>query len=167
MTDIDAALSILRYLTDQPACAVIKHNNPCGVARAGSIEEAFRKALEADMVAAFGGAVVLDRPCDLPTAEAVMGGYVEVVAAPSFEEGTLEVLEKRKNLRVVEVPNIGRLSEYRDLRFIELKSLMDGGLVVQTSFVARPRSAEDLVLAETKKGDGVVRCSREPTAAEM
>lgn len=167
MTDIDAATLILRYLTERPACAIMKHNNPCGVALGGTIEEAFRRALAADVVAAFGGAVVLGRPCDRETAQAIMGGYVEVVAAPSYEEGAIEVLEKRKNLRVVEVPRLGNLAEYRDLRFIELKSLMDGGLVLQTSFVARPRSAADLAIAETKRGAETVRVKREPTPAEL
>jgi len=167
MTDIDAALLVLRYLTERPACAIIKHNNPCGVAQGASIEEAFTRALEADMVAAFGGAVVLGRPCDRSTAEAIGRGFVEVVAAPSYEPGAVEILEQRKSLRVVEVPGMARLAEFRDLRFVELKSLMDGGLVVQTSFVARPRTGRDLALAEARRGSETVRIARPPTDAEI
>jgi phosphoribosylaminoimidazolecarboxamide formyltransferase/IMP cyclohydrolase len=167
MTDIDAALLILRYLTDEPACAIIKHNNPCGVAQHESLSTAFDRALAADRIAAFGGAVVLGRPCDRETAELVAQGYVEVVAASSYEEGAVEILAQRKNLRIVEIPRMDRLAEFADRRFLELKSLLDGGVVVQTSYRCLPRQASDLMLAEAKKGGDKVRISREPTADEI
>ena len=97
----------------------------------------------------------------------VGAGYVEVVAAPSYEQGAVETLERRKNLRIVEVPGIGRLEEHRDWRFVEVKSLMDGGLVLQTSFVARPRSPSDLAPAEASRGGETVRVRRDPTPEEL
>jgi phosphoribosylaminoimidazolecarboxamide formyltransferase/IMP cyclohydrolase len=163
MTDVDAALLILRYLTDQPACAIMKHNNPCGVAQAGTISEAFSKALAADSVAAFGGAVVLGRACDRETAELVSNSYVEVVVAPCYEEGAVEILSGRKNLRIMEVPMMHRLAEFADLQFLELKSLLDGGVAAQTSFVCKPRTPKDLYLAEAKG----VKINRQPTEAEL
>jgi phosphoribosylaminoimidazolecarboxamide formyltransferase / IMP cyclohydrolase len=167
MTDVDAALLILRYLADRPACAIIKHNNPCGVAQAETLSAAFARALAADRIAAFGGAVVLTQPCDRETAELIAGGYVEVVAASSYEAGAVELLAERKNLRIVEIPRIDRLADYADLRFLELKSLLDGGVVVQTSFTAKPRGPEDLQLAEAKRGRETIAIARKPTAKEF
>jgi phosphoribosylaminoimidazolecarboxamide formyltransferase / IMP cyclohydrolase len=167
LTDVDAALLILRYLTDRPACAIIKHNNPCGVAQADSLAEALSRAYTADRIAAFGGAVVLGRPCDAATAEQIAGAYFEVVAAPAYEAGTVETLAARKNLRIMELPRMDRLAAFADLRFLELKSLLDGGVVVQTSFSCLPRAAGDLTLAEAKQGGEVVRIQRQPTPAEL
>ena len=167
LTDVDAALLILRYLTDRPACAVMKHNNPCGVAQAETLCDAFTRALAADRIAAFGGAVVLDRACDLDTAKAIAGGYVEVVAAPSYEEGSVATLSERKNLRIVEIPRIDKLERFADVRFLELKSLLDGGVVVQTSFACQPRGPEDLQIAEAKRAGETVRIARTPTDEEM
>ena len=166
LTDVDAALLILRYLTAQPACAVIKHNNPCGVAQAETLTEAFDRALAADRVAAFGGAVVLNRPCDIDTARAISEGYVEVVGASSYEPGAVETLSARKNLRIIELPRLDRVADYADLRFLELKSLLDGGVVVQTSFACLPHSVEDLQLAETTRGGETIRIARKPSAHE-
>ena len=168
MTDIDAALLILRYLADDPACAIMKHNNPCGVSQAGHLDQAFSNALDADRVAAFGGAVVLGRPCDCSTAELVSNCYVEVVAASSYEEGAVEILSRRKNLRIIEIPRMDRLSDFQDRRFLEIKSLLDGGLIVQPSFVCLPSTLEDLKLAEAKRKDGtLVKIERKPTEAEL
>lgn len=167
LTDVDAALLILRYLTDHPACAIIKHNNPCGVAQDETLANAFTKALAADLVAAFGGAVVLNRPCDRETAELISGCYVEVVTAPSYEEGTIEILSERKNLRIIELPRIDRLDQFADLRFLELKSLLDGGVVVQTSFACRPKGPEDLAIAEARRGGETITIGRKPTESEL
>ncbi len=167
LTDVDAALLILRYLQNRPACAIIKHNNPCGVAQADRMSDAFAKALAADRIAAFGGAVVLNRPCDVETAALIAEGYVEVVAASSYEVGAFDLLAARKNLRIIELPRLDRLSEFADLRFLELKSLLDGGVVVQTSFACRPRSPEDFLPAEARRHGETVSILRQPTTAEL
>ena len=167
LTDVDAALAILRHLMVTPACAIIKHNNPSGVARAPSLEEAFRKAWLADRVAAFGGAVALNRELDLPTAEAIAAAYFEVVAAPEFAPGAFEVLAARKNLRVMKLTGIARLERWAPARALDFRSLVDGGLVVQTSFRTRVASVDDFLPAVAVKDGRERRVAREPTPAEL
>ena len=82
LTDIDNGLNIMKYLMERPAAAILKHNNPCGVAMGDSLSQAYDRANRADRIAAFGGCVILNRPCDKATAEAINQNYLEVVAAP-------------------------------------------------------------------------------------
>ncbi|MCA1989924.1 MAG: IMP cyclohydrolase, partial [Desulfarculus sp.] len=134
LTDVDNALNILRHLTHRPAAAIMKHNNPSGVALADDIAAAYHRAFMADLIAAFGGAAVLNRPVDKACAELMAELYLEVVAAPDYEEGALELLKaKSKNLRILKIERIDRLADYRDTRFLDIKSLIDGGLILQTS----------------------------------
>jgi len=126
-TDVDNALNILKYLMDRPAAAIMKHNNPSGVAYGATLVDAYDKANLADRIAAFGGALAVNRPLDRATAEMISENYLEVVAAPEYAEGTVEILKSRKNLRIVRVPRMDRLAEYRNLRFVDFKSLIDGG----------------------------------------
>ena len=109
LTDIDNGLNILKYLMDKPAAVILKHNNPCGAAYGSSLADAFNRANRADRIAAFGGAVVMSRPCDTDTAELLAGNYLEVVCAPDFEAGTLDILKKSKNLRIIRMNRIDRL----------------------------------------------------------
>ncbi len=167
LTDIDAALNILKYLTDAPAAAVMKHNNPSGVAMADSAGAAVEKAFMTDRLAAMGGCVAVTRALDKVGAEFLAGNYVEVVAAPSYEEGVVEILKKSKNLRIVEIPRMDRLAEYRHRRFAEFKSLIDGGIIVQQSQVSAIETKSNFVEAAAKiKGGGEIRCDRIPTDAE-
>jgi phosphoribosylaminoimidazolecarboxamide formyltransferase / IMP cyclohydrolase len=76
LTDVDNSLNIMKYLMDKPLAVIVKHNNPCGVAYGGSLAEAFEKANMADRIAAFGGAVSLNRPVDLATAELIAQNYL-------------------------------------------------------------------------------------------
>ena len=119
LTDIDNALNVLKYLTERPAAVIVKHNNPCGVAYGESISEAYHKADRADRIAAFGGCAVFNRPVNKATAEMVGQNYLEVVAAPDFEEGTIPVLAGRANLRIVRIRRIDELSKYAGTRFVE------------------------------------------------
>jgi len=167
ITDVDGALNILRYLMDKPCVVIVKHNNPCGVATGGTIGEAYRRAFMADRVAAFGGAIVLNRPVDKATAEAIHEQYAEVVAAPEYEAGALDALARSKNLRIMRIDAIRRLQEWAPRRFIDLKCLIDGGIIAQVSFVPEARTKEQLKLAEVKAADGVHRILREPTEAEV
>ncbi|MDI7268963.1 MAG: IMP cyclohydrolase [Myxococcota bacterium] len=167
ITDVDNALNILRYLDDRPACAIMKHNNPSGVAIGSTIEDAYRRANMADRVAAFGGAVVLNKPCDSAAARAVSEAYAEVVAAPEYEEGALGILAERKNLRIVRIGNIARLREFAPERFLDFKSLIDGGIIVQLSFRPEARSKADLRPAEAVHRDRTYACRRQPTDREV
>ncbi len=166
ITDADNALNILRYLTDKPCAAIMKHNNPCGVAVADTLVEAYDKANMADRLAAFGGAIGLNRPCDLDTAKSIVENYAEVVVAPDFEDGVMELFEKKKNLRVMQIRNMARLQDYVGERFVDFKSLIDGGLVAQWSFVPTVRNIKDFIPAETTYKDKTYKINRQPTEKE-
>ena len=166
LTDADNALNILRYFDDRPTTVIVKHNNPCGVARSDTLADAYNKAYMADRVAAFGGCIAMNRSVDKTTAEAVFNQYAEVVVAPDFEDGVMDLFSKKKNLRVVRINNIGRLHEFVGKRFIDLKSLIDGGIIAQWSFVPSARRKEDLRLAECEYKRTKYRIQREPTEKE-
>ena len=100
LIDLDAAIRIANAF-EEPAAAVIKHTNPCGVARDSSIGEALRRAIEADSVSAFGGIIGVNRPFDGSCAQLVKDMFLEVIVAPSFAPEALEALTKKKNLRLV------------------------------------------------------------------
>jgi phosphoribosylaminoimidazolecarboxamide formyltransferase/IMP cyclohydrolase len=167
LTDIDNGLNILKYLMDRPAAVILKHNNPCGAAYGSSLANAFDRANRADRIAAFGGAVVLNRSCDTETATLLAENYLEVVCAPEFEEGSLEIISRRANLRVIKVARIDRLADFERYRFIDFKSLIDGGIIAQQSAVNLIRSAADLKPATAVWKGREYRCDREPTSQEL
>jgi phosphoribosylaminoimidazolecarboxamide formyltransferase/IMP cyclohydrolase len=104
--DADAAWNLVHDLGADPAVAIIKHANPCGVAVDASLADAYQRALECDERSAFGGIVALNRPVDAATVERMAAGpQADVVIAPAYEPGTIEVLQqKRKNTRLLEAP---------------------------------------------------------------
>ncbi|MGC9030877.1 MAG: IMP cyclohydrolase [Desulfomonilaceae bacterium] len=167
LTDVDNALNILKFLMDSPACAIMKHNNPSGVALADDLVDAYTRANLADRIAAFGGAAVVNRSLDKITAERMAENYLEVVAAPDFEEGAVEILKKRKNLRIMAIPGIERLQEYENLRFVDFKSLIDGGVIVQQSAINAIRKPEDLVPASATYQGKRYEIERMPTDREL
>jgi len=166
LTDADNSMNILRYFVDRPTVVIVKHNNPCGVARADSLEEAYIKANMADRVAAFGGCIALNEPVDKATAEAISRQYAEVVVAPDFEEGVMDIFAKKKNLRIIRISNMSRLQSFVGERIVEFKSLIDGGIIAQWSFVPQTRSKDDLRLAECEYKGDTYRIKREPTEQE-
>lgn len=166
VTDADNALNILRYLTGRPCAAIMKHNNPCGVAVADSLAEAYDKANMADRLAAFGGAIGLNRQVDMDTANLIVQNYAEVVIAPEFADGVMDVFATKKNLRVLRIGNMSRLQDFQTARFVDIKSLMDGGLVTQWSFVPEARTKEDFVPATSTYKDKDYKINRLPTDAE-
>jgi phosphoribosylaminoimidazolecarboxamide formyltransferase/IMP cyclohydrolase len=167
LTDLDNGLNILKYLMDKPAAVILKHNNPCGAALGAGLTEAYHRANRADRIAAFGGCLVLNRPVDKATAQLISENYLEVVAAPDFEEGSLAILKKRPNLRIIQVSRIDRLRDYIDMRFVDFKPLIDGGLIVQQSPLNKIRNGGDFKLAETTYQGKTYKISREPTEQEM
>jgi phosphoribosylaminoimidazolecarboxamide formyltransferase/IMP cyclohydrolase len=166
LTDADNALNILRYFTDKPTVVIVKHNNPCGVARSDLLENAYEKAYMADRIAAFGGCIAVNVPVDRATAESISKQYAEVVVAPDFEEGVMDIFEKKKNLRVIRIDSINRLQTFVGKRYVEFKSLIDGGIIAQWSFVPSARSRKDLVLAECEYKGKTYKINREPTDRE-
>jgi len=166
LTDVDNALNIMKYLDRGPAVVIVKHNNPCGVAYGSALIEAYEKADMADRIAAFGGCALFNRPVDLATAERVSENYLEVVAAPDFEEGSVEILSKRGNLRIIRIPKMDRLPEYTHRRFVDFKSLTDGGIILQQSPMNRIESSEDFTLANSEYQGRTYTIERKPSDAE-
>lgn len=166
LTDADNSLNILRYFVDEPTVVIVKHNNPCGVAQADTLTDAYIKANMADRVAAFGGCIALNRSVDKATAEAISSQYSEVVVAPEFEEGVMDIFSLKKNLRVIRIDNINRLQSFVGKRCVEFKSLIDGGFVAQWSFVPTARSKEDLIPAECTYQGQPYKIDRAPTEKE-
>ncbi len=166
MTDVDNASNIMKYLTAGPAVVIVKHNNPCGVAYGSTLSDAYGKANMADRIAAFGGCALFNRPVDKQTAEMVSKNYLEVVAAPDYEDGALDILAKRSNLRILRISNMDKLSEYAHMRFVDFKSLMDGGIIVQQSPLNRIKSFEDFTIATTESQGKTYSIERKPTDEE-
>jgi phosphoribosylaminoimidazolecarboxamide formyltransferase / IMP cyclohydrolase len=155
LVDLEAAWELVREFPE-PVTAIIKHTNPCGVAIGSSLAESYHRALEVDPVSAFGSVIAFNRPVDPETAEELSKLYVEAVAAPAYSEAAVEVLARKKNLRLTEVPdppdgNSPGLS-------LQFKSI-SGGLLAQTPDVPgagagkwkcvterRPNEAEDKAL---------------------
>ncbi|MEU2877576.1 MULTISPECIES: bifunctional phosphoribosylaminoimidazolecarboxamide formyltransferase/IMP cyclohydrolase [unclassified Streptomyces] len=102
-TDTDAARRAA-YDHDEPCVAIIKHANPCGIAVGADVAEAHRKAHACDPVSAYGGVIAVNRPVSKEMAEQVADIFTEVIVAPDYEEGALEALTKKKNIRVLKAP---------------------------------------------------------------
>lgn len=166
LTDADNSLNILRYFTDRPTAVIVKHNNPCGVAQAETLEQAYVKANLADRVAAFGGCIAVNRSVDIAAAEAICNQYAEVVVAPDFEQGVMDIFSRKKNLRVIRIGNIDRLQEFVGKRCVEFKSLIDGGIIAQWSFVPQARTRTDLKPARCEFNGQVYQANRMPTDRE-
>ena len=164
LTDIDAALNILKYF-DEPTAVVMKHNNPSGIASRNSIREAYKAANMADRIAAYGGVVVVNRKLDKATAEEIIKSYVEVVAAPEFEKEAKEMLEAKKNMRLITITRLASLQDYRKKKYIEFKALLDGGIILQQS-ADNEISKEDLMPAEAEYHGKAYKVSRQPTKKE-
>jgi phosphoribosylaminoimidazolecarboxamide formyltransferase/IMP cyclohydrolase len=149
LIDLDAAWSLVREFADM-ACAIIKHTNPCGAATGANAREAFEKAKATDPVSAFGGIVALNRTITEEAARAMAETFFEVIAAPDFEPGALEIFASKKNLRVIQMA--GRTGDGVDFDI----RLTSGGLLVQD------RDRGTLDDAETR-----VVSARQPTYEEM
>jgi phosphoribosylaminoimidazolecarboxamide formyltransferase / IMP cyclohydrolase len=137
------------------AAVVVKHTNPCGVARASNVLDAYRAARDADPVSAFGGIVALTHPVDAATAAVLAETFLEAVIAPSFEPAALEALKVKKALRLLELPSLGEPRDSWRPEPRELRSV-PGGLLVQS---------RDLQGAEASGWKLVTR--RAPTAEEI
>lgn len=167
LTDVDNAVNMLQYLTAKPAALILKHNNPCGAAWSKlGVADALEKAFWCDRIAAFGGAVVVNRPMDIAAANIIDSAYFEVVAAPDFEPGVLDILKKRKNLRIMHIPGLANLEKMATAPFLDIKCLSDGGMVLQQSFLNRIRTAEDFLPASVTTKDGTTVMARKPNASE-
>src|SRR5262249_4253205 len=126
LVDVEAALDAVREF-EPPAAVVVKHTNPCGVAGAEVISQAYREARDADALSAFGGIVAVNRECDEATAKILAETFLECVIAPSFSASALEILRTKKNLRVL-ATGAWLAAGHAALQY----KRVGGGLVVQT-----------------------------------
>jgi len=122
--DADGALACVREF-DEPACVVVKHANPCGVAVGNDLLDVYNRAFNADSLSAFGGIIAFNRTCTPAIAEAITTIFVEIVLAPSFDVEALEIFKKKKNLRILEIGDFGKRVAKLEVRNV------DGGLLVQ------------------------------------
>ena len=143
--DLDIAWKVACEF-EETACCALKHNTPCGVAVGENSKEVYLKAYDADPVSIFGGIVAINRKIDKATAEEMVKIFLEVVAAPDFDEDALEVLRTKKNLRVIKCKNTPQAKNYM--------VTVDGGILVQ---------GEDNKLANEYK----VVTEKEPTEMEL
>ena len=161
-------LNILRFLSATPCAVIVKHNNPCGVAKGATLAEAYDRANQADILAAFGGCIALNRTCDKETAELITRNYAEVVVAPDYEPAALELFRAKKNLRVMQIGEMARLETYAAERFVDFKSMMDGGIIAQLSYLPEARTVDAFITPEVTDKEGKVhRIARMPTAKEL
>ena len=143
--DADAAWQLVCGFDDL-ACAIIKHTNPAGVALGASTEEAYRRALACDPVSAFGGIVAFNRSVDEAAARAVTEIFSEVIIAPDYETAALEVLNAKKNLRVL------RAGKPETLAGLEYKQV-SGGMLVQTQDTHRLKREDLKVVTKRQPSD--------------
>lgn len=123
--DTDGAIETLKEF-EEPTIVAAKHANPCGVGSASTILEAYRKAYEADPVSIYGGIVASNREIDKATAEMMAEIFLEVIVAPSFSKEALEILNKKKNIRLLQLENITK----QDKEASKAKTVL-GGLLIQ------------------------------------
>ncbi|HEX7740125.1 MAG TPA: bifunctional phosphoribosylaminoimidazolecarboxamide formyltransferase/IMP cyclohydrolase, partial [Marmoricola sp.] len=121
--DMDAALRAANDHGDRPCVAIIKHANPCGIAVADDVATAHRKAHACDSTSAFGGVIAVNRPVSVEMAEQVAEIFTEVIAAPAYDEGAVEILQGKKNIRILRTAGHGGQG-------VEFKQI-NGGLLMQ------------------------------------
>jgi phosphoribosylaminoimidazolecarboxamide formyltransferase/IMP cyclohydrolase len=146
LLDVDAAMWAVACWSNRPACAVIKHTTPCGIAVAPSATEAFGKARSTDPVSAFGSVVAFNTVVDQATARAMSDLFVEVVVAPSFHAEALDVFAAKKQLRVIELPvsDGARTLDFKRVR---------GGFLVQDQFRFDPAERDWKVATKRQPSD--------------
>jgi phosphoribosylaminoimidazolecarboxamide formyltransferase/IMP cyclohydrolase len=145
IVDLEAAWDLAEEF-EEPVCAIIKHTNPAGTATGQTLVEAYKKALECDPVSAFGAVIGVNRPVDSTAAEEMAKLFLEVIAAPSFDEAAKAKFASKKNLRLVEI---------NDVRQKWMLKNVSGGILLQDAD-ARPLAEDDLKVVS----------KRPPTAEE-
>lgn len=148
--DTDGALETLKEF-DEPTVVAAKHANPCGVGSADTLIEAYKKAYEADPVSIYGGIVAANREIDGETAAEMAKIFLEVIVAPSYSPEALDILTKKKNIRLLQLEHIG----HKDKKAVKAKTVL-GGLLIQDA---------DTELISDKEVKIVSK--RQPTAQEM
>ncbi|MFA5861752.1 MAG: bifunctional phosphoribosylaminoimidazolecarboxamide formyltransferase/IMP cyclohydrolase [Candidatus Thermoplasmatota archaeon] len=151
IVDADTAIEAVKEF-EKPACVIIKHATPSGVACADTLLAAYTAAYECDTYSPFGGVIALNRIVDKDTAEAMAKLFLELVIAPGFDEHALPVLSAKKNLRLLKVPGLDQRGHYGGL---QMKSVV-GGLVIQDRDILEPDVSKWRVVSKVR-----------PTAEQM
>ncbi|MGA2163012.1 MAG: bifunctional phosphoribosylaminoimidazolecarboxamide formyltransferase/IMP cyclohydrolase [Solirubrobacteraceae bacterium] len=141
LLDLSSARELVEEL-DEPACAIVKHNNPCGCAIGASAQEAYERAFACDPQSAYGGVIAVNRPVDLAFAEELGKQFIEVLLAPGYDAPALQALQVKKNVRLLE------LSDWpAPLREVESKAVIGGQLVQTHDVVSETREQMKAVSA--------------------
>ncbi|MFA6431676.1 MAG: bifunctional phosphoribosylaminoimidazolecarboxamide formyltransferase/IMP cyclohydrolase [Candidatus Margulisiibacteriota bacterium] len=151
IVDMESAWNVVCYFAD-PTIAIVKHNNPCGVAKSTTLLDAYLKAYACDMVSAFGGIVAANKRMDENTAREIAKLFVEVVIAPGYTPAALSILKEKQNIRIMEMDENAPKHPFKGLDFKRIS----GGFLVQ-----------DMDTAQLGINDIKVATKREPTLAEM
>jgi phosphoribosylaminoimidazolecarboxamide formyltransferase / IMP cyclohydrolase len=171
IADADAAWECVKTFADAPACVIVKHANPCGVAVGATVGQAYAKALKTDPTSAFGGIIAFNAPLDGATAEAVAKQFVEVVIAPDITPEARAVLAAKQNVRVLEVP-LSRAMNALDMKRIgggmllqsaDAKNVLRADLRVATKLAPTEQQMQDLLfawkVAKFVKSNAIVFCA--------
>jgi phosphoribosylaminoimidazolecarboxamide formyltransferase/IMP cyclohydrolase len=145
LLDLDSAMRLAQAF-QEPAAAIIKHTNPCGVSRRETLADALKAAIESDRVSAFGGIIGANREFDTEAANIVESMFLEVIVAPSFNDAARSILAKKKNLRLIITPRLMNDIDYRSAA---------GGILAQSSDRIAPRDGWRVVT------------DRQPTSEEL
>ncbi len=145
INDANGALELLKEFGDTPAVVACKHANPCGVGTGSSIYEAYMRAYESDPVSVFGGILAINGTVDEATAQEINKIFIEIVMAPAYTDKAIEILEQKKNIRLLQIDNI---SARRNPATFDMKKVY-GGLLVQKYDECLIKD-EDISLFETK-----------------
>ncbi len=159
LLDLSAARELVEQF-DEPACVIVKHNNPCGCAVAADASVAYERAFACDPQSAYGGVIAINRPIDAALAQELAKQFIEVLLAPGYDDGALEILQVKKNVRLLARPRMGELGQRSALSAerlaneVEAKPVL-GGQLVQTHDV----------LSETREQMHTIS-EREPSEAQ-
>jgi AICAR transformylase/IMP cyclohydrolase PurH len=155
--DVDNAMRIVGYF-GEPACAVMKHVNPSGAATRNkpdeSLREVYMKARDCDALAAYGSVVGFNAVVDPGTAEEIMSSYVEAVVAPGFKAGCMEHFEEKKDIRIIQVSGLDKISRWAGdpMEPLDISVQMDGSLVLQAPMLTKVRGPGDLRWVTKRQG---------------
>ena len=143
IADTDAAIECVREFLEEPCCVIVKHANPCGVALADNLTDAYIKAFEADSESAFGGIIAFNRELDGKTAQAIINRqFCEVIVAPSVTEEAKQVVSAKKNIRLLAIGDMTERNDRYDFKRV------NGGLLVQDADLVTERAPSDEELDE-------------------
>ena len=151
LVDLQAAWALI-FEFEEPACAILKHTNPCGAALGNDLPDAYLKALDADPVSAFGSIIAVNRPLDGATAEQMAKLFVEAIIAPAITDEAKEVFAQKKNLRVLELENDRAPTGTAGL---EIRRVL-GGILIQDADASNELGSQSVRVVT----------SREPSEAE-